>query len=199
MQGGRLGRVPQLDPQRIGRAQSQLLRQAGQPLDHFVVVVGDADAAQIGLGERAACERALPQPVDQATPVVAAVQDDRELREPPGLHERDRLEELVEGAHPTGQHDEAVGVLDQDHLAGEEVVKRDAAIDEAVGRLVAEVDRGADRDGTRVGGAAVRRLHQTGTAARDDVEAEACDALGELPRWLVVRMRFTESRRSRRT
>ena len=59
-----------------------------------------ADRAGVGSG--------LAQPVEQATPVRRAHQHDREPGHLVRLHQRQRLEQLVERAEAAGQHDEAL-------------------------------------------------------------------------------------------
>ena len=46
-----------------------------------------------------------------------------------GLDEGQRLEQLVEGAEAAGQDHEPIGVLDEHHLAREEVAELDAEVD----------------------------------------------------------------------
>jgi len=79
-------------------------------------------------------------------PVFGADQDHREVADLARLNERQRLEQLVEGAEATGEDGECVGVLDEHHLAGEEVPELDAQIDVWVHRLlVRQLDVAADR------------------------------------------------------
>ena len=85
------------------------------------------------------------QPVDQALPVRRADQHHRERRDLAGLRQGQRLEHLVEGAEAAGEHDEALGVLHEHRLAGEEVAEVDAEVDPLVeagleGQLDAEAD-----------------------------------------------------------
>ena len=101
-------------------------------------------------------EHRVAQPVDEALPVRDAHQHDRELGHLARLRQRHRLEELVERAEAAGQHDEAVGVLEEHHLAREEVAEVDAEVDVLVeagleGQLDAEPHRRAARPRRRRG------------------------------------------------
>ena len=89
-------------------------------------------SAEIQLADRARREHRVAHPVQQPGPVRPADQDDRELPHLAGLDQRQRLEQLVERAETAGQDDEAVGVLHEHDLAGEEVAELDAEVDVGV-------------------------------------------------------------------
>ena len=89
-----------------------------------------------------------------------------------GLHQGQRLEQLVEGAEAAGQHDEALGVLHEHRLAGEEVAEVDADVDPLVEPgLEGQLDAEPDADAAGLAGALVGRLHRARAAAGDDREA----------------------------
>ena len=54
-------------------------------------------------------------------PVGVPDQNNRKIGDLARLNQRERLEQLVERAKPAGQRDERVRVLEQQHLADEEV------------------------------------------------------------------------------
>src|SRR5579859_6344743 len=104
----------------------------------------------------------------------------------PRLGQRQRLEELVKGAEAAGKDDEAARVLDEHHLAHEEVAKLDAEIDVGIQRLfMGQLDVAAHGDATRLLGPAVDRLHETRSPAGDDREPPAGQRLTGLARRLV--------------
>src|SRR5699024_11405437 len=76
------------------------------------------------------------QPVQQALPVVAAHQHHGEHVDLVGLHQAQRLEQLVEGAEAARHHHEAAGVLHEHGLAGEEVAEVDTEVDIVVHALL---------------------------------------------------------------
>ena len=88
-----------------------------------------------------------------------------------GLGEREGLEKLVEGTEAAREDHEPAGVLDEHHLADEEVAELDSQVDVVVERLlVRELDVAADREPAALLGAAVDRLHHSRPAAGDDRE-----------------------------
>ena len=125
----------------------------------------------------------------QAVPLARPQQDHREVADRPGLDERQRLEELVQGAEAAGADDERGRVADEHHLAGEEVTEHQADVDVRVEVLLArQLDVAADREGAGVAGAGVGRLHEAGAAAGDDRVARAAEGGGHLAHHRVVRM-----------
>jgi hypothetical protein len=162
-------------PARITRQPARLLRHQRHRLVH---VVRHVEQQQVLLGRLALGDHRAAEPVDQAAPVVAAEEDDREARDLLGLDEREGLEELVEGAEAAGQDDEALGVLDEHHLPDEEVAEVQADVDVRVQPLLErQLDAETDRDALRLQGALVGRLHRARAAARDDGEARVDQAL----------------------
>ena len=118
------------------------------------------------------------QPVHEAAPVRAPEQDDRHLGRLVGLHERERLERLVEGAEATGKNNRAARVLDEHRLAHEEVPERHAEVNPAVHTLLMrQLDAEAHRLATRARRSPVCCLHDAGAATCDDGEA----TLGKKP------------------
>ena len=78
----------------------------------------------------------LPQQIRERLPVRRPHQHDRELQDLARLNQRQRFGQLVERAETAGQHDEGVRVLEEQHLAHEEVVAGDVAIEILVGKLL---------------------------------------------------------------
>ncbi len=145
----------------------------------------------------APCVDHLAQETDERHPVRRADQDDRKAGDLACLNQRQRLGQLVERAEPAGQHDERVRVLEQQHLAHEEVVAGDEAIEVRVRRLLErQLDVAADRSAAGVARAAIGGLHQARAAAGHHGEAERAHAAADFARDLVERMRLAESRRS---
>ena len=89
-------------------------------------------------------------PVDEALPVVAADEHDREADDLVRLHQGQRLEQLVERAEAARQHHEALGVLHEHRLAREEVPEVDAEVDVVVHALL-ERQLDAEPDGQPAG------------------------------------------------
>ena len=142
-------------------------------LDHqahgHVDVVGQGEPVEVGRGDLALGEHGVAQPVEQALPVRRADEHNRERRDLAGLRERECLEQLVEGAEPAGQHDEALGVLDEHGLAREEVAEVDALVDPAVQPgLEGQLDAEPDAETAGLAGTLVGRLHRARAAAGDD-------------------------------
>src|SRR6266566_4945147 len=144
---------------------------------HLVWVVGDADQGELGRADVRPGEHRLLQPGQQAGPVLLADQDDRELGDLAGGDQGQRLEQLVHGAEPAGQHHERLRVLDEDRLAHEEVAELQADVDVFVQpHLTVQRDARAHRDPAGLGSALVGRLHDPRTAAGDHGVARAGQA-----------------------
>ena len=89
-----------------------------------------------------------------------------------GLDERQRLEQLVEGAEATGEDDERLRIFHEHRLAHEEVAEVGGQVDVGVDAgLVGQVDAQADRDALGFLGTPVGGLHDAGPAAGDHREA----------------------------
>src|SRR5690606_15736938 len=95
-------------------------------LHRLLDVVGEGDQPQVLLRDEAAVGDGVRDPVHQAAPVVRAEQHHREVRDLAGLDQGEGLEQLIERAEPAGQGDEALRVLEEHGLAGEEVPEVDA-------------------------------------------------------------------------
>ncbi len=127
-----------------------------------------------------------PDPLEQAPPIVAAEEDDGEVVDLLGLHQRQRLEELVEGAEATGEDDEGLGILDEHRLAHEEVAEVLGDVDVGIGAVLArQIDGQPHRDAVGLLGAAVGRLHDARTATGDDGEALVRELGRERPGLLI--------------
>ena len=156
--------------------------------DGLVDVVGDPEHLQVGSDDLAVGQHGVAEPVDQPGPVRRADQHDRERRDLLGLHQGQRLEQLVEGAEAAGQHDEALGVLHEHRLAGEEVAEVEPAVDVLVqAGLEGQLDAEPDRDAAGLAGALVGGLHDARAAAGDHREA----GLDQLAAELLGRRRTT--------
>ena len=107
----------------------------------------------------------------------------------PGLNEREGLEQLVDRADAARQHDERIGVLDEQDLTNEEVVARDASIKIPVRPLLMrECDVAANGTAPRLAGAAIGRFHQAGPAAGQDGETDVGEPMSYETAQGIVRM-----------
>jgi hypothetical protein len=130
-------------------------------------------------------------------PVPRPDQRDRELPHLVGLDQRQRLEELVQGAEAAGEEDEPLRRLHQHHLARVEVAEGDGEVDVRVRiLLVRELDVEADGEAAGLLGAAVGRLHHARPAAGDDGEARLSQEPPALARLLVVVVPGRDPRRA---
>ena len=154
-----------------------------EPLDHvdrLVRVVGQREEAGVAGRDVAALHERPADPVEQAAPVRAPHEDDREPGRLPRLDQRQALEQLVHRPEPAGQDDVALGVLDEHRLPGEEEVEHEVLVRVDVRvrpLLVGEHDVEPDRGAAALLGPLVRGLHDPRPAARDDGVAP----LGEPP------------------
>src|SRR5580692_968362 len=131
-------------------------------------VVGDVEQLQLIGADVALGQHRLLEPAEQAVPVPAADEDDRELGDLPGGDQRERLEQLVHRAEAAGEHHEGLRVLDEDGLADEEVAELHPDVHVVVeAGLHRQLDAEADGDAARLGGALVGRLHDPRAAAGD--------------------------------
>jgi len=73
---------------------------------HFLGLVRDAQQVQVARRDLALASYRVAHPGQQARPVGAVDQHDRELGDLAGLDQRERLEQLVQGAEPARQHHE---------------------------------------------------------------------------------------------
>ena len=125
---------------------------------------------------RALIVPAIRHAIEQVTerlPVFGADQHDRKVLDLAGLHERQGLRQLVERPETSRQRHEGVRVLEEQHLANEEVAARHRPIEIAVRRLLErQFDVAADRPSAGFTGAAIGRLHQPRAAAGHHGESE---------------------------
>ena len=113
------------------------------------------------------------------------------------LHERERLERLVEGAEATGKNDRVARVLDEHRLAHKEVPERHTEVDPLIDALLErQLDAEADRDPARLERAAIRGLHDAGAAAGYRGDALLCNKPPDPPRGGVHRIVGGGPRRS---
>ena len=101
--------------------------------DHDVAnllrLVDDVNAVHILLGDVVHGQHAVAQPADEAGPVLTAEEDHREVGDLLGLDQHQRAEELIERAEAAGECHEGLGVLDEHHLAHEEVAELHRPVD----------------------------------------------------------------------
>src|SRR5919204_3481422 len=108
------------------RASGRLRHVACRDLRRLVGIVGEPQKFHV-VGRKIGARKALlMKPGEKPMPVRLSEEDDREVLDLSGLRERQRLEQLVEGAKAAGEDDEAARVLDEHRLAREEVAKLDA-------------------------------------------------------------------------
>src|SRR4051794_14908403 len=135
---------------------------------HLGDVVGERDQFEVDRADSAGGRHGAADPVQEARPVLTAVEDDREPGDLAGLYQGERLEQLVERAEATGQDDEGLRVLDEHRLADEEVAERDADVDPLVELLLErQLDAQPHRQPAGLLRAAIDRLHRPGAAAGD--------------------------------
>jgi len=160
-----------------------------QAIAHLERIVGERHQLQVVRLDVPLVEHPLAHPVHEPAPVAAAHEQHRELGDLPGLDERERLPELVHRPVTAREDHEPAGVAHEHDLAREEIVEveRDVAVGVAA-LLEGKLDVEAHRQRAGVPGAAVRRLHDPGAAARDDREPALADDAGGLARELVVRV-----------
>ena len=121
----------------------------------LVEVVGEVHEVEVLRRDLALGEHRVAQPAEQAAPVRRAHEHDGERRDLAGLHQGERLEQLVEGAEAAGEDDERLGVLHEHRLAREEVAEVDADVDPLVHALLErQLDAEPDRRAARLAGTA---------------------------------------------
>src|SRR4051794_17562304 len=155
--------------------------------DDFVGLVGQLEQGELAGADVGPGEHRVLEPGQQAGPVGPADQHDRELGDLAGSDQGQRLEQLVHGAEPAGQHHERLGVLDEAGLPHEEVAELQAYVDEVVeAHLPGQFDAQAHRDAAGLGGALVGGLHDPGAAAGDHGVAGLGQAGGDALGGLVL-------------
>ena len=137
-----------------------------------------------------------PLEIDDAVPIIAAEQQDRQRPHLAGLDQGQQLEHLVARAVAAGEHRHRPRPDQEVHLAQREIVKLEAQLrrDIGVGQLlVRQHDVEPDAGRTDIVGAAVGRFHEARPAARADhelllavlVAAAIARQPGQLPRHVV--------------
>src|SRR4029079_14443497 len=112
---------------------------------------------------------------------------DGKARDGAGLHQRQRLEQLVESAKTAWEHDEALRVLHEARLAREEVAEVDAEVHELVDALlVGKLDSEPNGHAASVECSPIGGLHDSRAAARDGCEVRLREEPPILPARLVV-------------
>ena len=165
-------------------------------LDCLIEAVGHQEQLEVACADGACFDHVLEQR-EVPSPVGRTHQHDGEVQNFFRLNQRERLVQFVERAETAGQRHECVRILEQQHLAHEEVPARDDAVAVSVGRLF-ERQNDVDPDGAAAGlaRAAVGGLHQSRAASRHHGESKACQSLAYLDAQLIVRMAFANTRRT---
>src|SRR5687767_5136455 len=105
-------------------------------VDDLLRVVDHPDQLGIVHSDHAVGEELAVDPVEQPRPERRVDQDDRHAAYLVGLHQRENLHQLVEGAEAAGHHHERARELHEHHLAREEMPERVRHVLERVGRLL---------------------------------------------------------------
>lgn len=158
-------------------------------LHGFVSSVGDLENVEVFFLDHVVGEQGVLEPVDQAFPILASDEDDRELNHLVGLDEGDGLGEFVEGAEAARHGDVALGIAHEDGLADEEIVEVDVLVGVDIGvevLLERQVDVEADTRATALMRALVAGFHDAGATTGDDAEAVVGELFGDLNGHLVV-------------
>src|SRR5687767_1054226 len=119
------------------RLEAALLVEREDGVDHLLRLVAHLQKIELEDVDHALGGKALAHPLEQPAPERLVHQDDRHLSRLAGLHQRQRLEQLVEGAVAAGQHDVRGGHLGEHDLASEEVAKAQADVLVAIAGLLA--------------------------------------------------------------
>src|ERR1700730_197716 len=105
-------------------------------LAHLIRAPDEAQTVEIALVDPLVGEHPLAKPLQQPVPLAAAQQDHGKVANRPGLDQRQRLEELVQGSEAAGRDHERAGVAHEHDLAREEVVEAQADVDVGVELLL---------------------------------------------------------------
>ena len=99
-------------------------------------------------------------------PVISAHDYNGEALDLASLNQGDRFEHFIERSRATWQNNERVGIFHQQRFADKKVVHRDEAIEIAIWLLLhRQLNIATDGTAAHVFGAAVRRFHDSGSAA----------------------------------
>jgi hypothetical protein len=110
------------------------------------------------------------------------------------LNQRERFVQFIERSQSARQHDKTVRVFEQQHLANEEVVAGNPAIEVRVGRLFErQFDVAPDRQAARIVRAAIGGFHQARTAAGHHGKPHSAEPATHLARQFVVLVAFLEA------
>src|SRR5688572_1262935 len=119
------------------RLEAALLVESEDGVDHFLRLVAHLQEIELEDVDHAFDRQALAHPLEQAAPERLVHQDDRHLARLARLHQRERLEQLIERAVAAGQHDVGGRHFREHHFAGEEVAKAQADVLIAIAELLA--------------------------------------------------------------
>src|SRR3990167_3144473 len=165
--------------------EAALLVEREDRVHHLLRLVMYLHEVHVGGVDHVLPDQALAEPGDEPAPIRLVHQDDRHLARLAGLHQCERLEQLVERAEAAGQDDERGGELREHHLAREEMLEAKPDVVVPVRVLLArQIDVEAHREALAVEGALVGGFHHPGPAARDHRET----GVGEQPRSLLGKL-----------
>src|SRR5690606_4361053 len=98
----------------------------------------------------------------------------------PGLDERQRFTQFIEGTKTAGQRDERVRIFEQQDLTNEEIVAVDPGVQVRVRVLLhGQFDVAANRPAAEVARTSIGGFHQARTATGHDREAEGTRAAAD--------------------
>ena len=188
--GKRLGQYP-------GRSKTALV--VADKFHDFFRAVGDGHEIEVAGGDKSALQFQFPfHPFYQSFPMTPAEQDQRELGNALGLHERQHFKEFVQCAKTAGHEDKPEAVFYKGNFAGEEIMKLDGDIGKAIARLLmGQFDVQSDRFAAGLRRAFVGGFHDAGAAAGNDGEIMLGQALGNRGRRLIILVRRLGAGRSK--
>ena len=155
-------------------------------VDDLLLFVHDGEKPQIILVNVAGGQQPLLDPVEEAVPEFTSHEDDRKGFNAMGLHESERLEELVEGSKSAGHADKGHGIFDEHHLAHEKIFKIERQVGVIVRFLfIGQTDIEPDGDSSRFIGPSVGGLHNAWPAAGDDPVSGLGQPMGNVDRQFI--------------
>jgi hypothetical protein len=175
----------------------RIIRRTHNQVTHLIDRVADNQQIDVGSGDLARRENRFAHPVQQPIPVRAVEQNDRKVAHLPGLHQRQRLEQLIERTESAGEDHERLSILDQHHLAHEKIAERHRCIDIRIEMLFkGEFDIETDRPRSRFARATVARFHNAGSAAGNNRKTRLTKRPRHIHGRLIHRIVNADARRS---
>jgi hypothetical protein len=148
----------------------------------------------VALADHTGFQHGFPRKLAQLIPEIEAHSYDREALQLAGLDERRDLESLIKRAEPARHDDEGGRVLDEHHLANEEMLHLDELVQVRVRfLLLGEVDVAAYAQAAGLLGAPIRRLHDARAAAGHDRIAGVGERRAQVTGHAVVLMALVEA------